>query len=76
MRAADLYSSYFSVYLGLDCSPAELGFGEEAIHLTRADVPRAEQSGGDPARTMIAINAPSLRDSSLAPPGKGTLTIH
>jgi prolycopene isomerase len=76
LLAADLYSSYFSVYLGLDCSPANLGFGEEAIHLTRTDVPREEQSGGDPARTMIAINAPSLRDPSLAPPGKGTLTIH
>ncbi len=76
LRGADLYSSYFSVFLGLDCSPAELGFGEEAIHLTRTDVTREEQSSGDPHRTMIAVNAPSLRDPSLAPSGKGTLTIH
>lgn len=76
LRDADLYHSYFSVFLGLDCNPSTLGFGEEALHLTRADVPRAEQSGGDPHRTMLAVNAPSLRDPTLAPPGKGTLTIH
>lgn len=73
---ADLYHSYFSVFLGLDCSPALLGFGEEALHLTRGDVTRAEHSGGDPRRSMITVLAPSLRDPTLAPPGKGTLTIH
>jgi prolycopene isomerase len=33
-------------------------------------------SGGDPERTLITVNAPSLRDPTLAPSGKGTLTIH
>lgn len=76
IRQADHYHSYFSIFLGLDCDPALLGFGEEALHLTRSDVSRAEHSGGDPQRSMIAVLAPSLRDPSLAPPGKGTLTIH
>ncbi len=76
LRNADLYHSYFSIFLGLACSPATLGFGEENLHLTRSDVTRAEQSGGDPRLTLITVNAPSLRDPSLAPPGKGTLTIH
>jgi prolycopene isomerase len=76
LRNADLYNSYFSIFLGLSCNPATLGFGEETLHLTRTDVTRAEQSGGDPQRTLITLNAPSLRDPSLAPPGKGTLTIH
>jgi prolycopene isomerase len=76
LRNADLYHSYFSIFLGLTCDPATLGFGEETLNLTRSDVTRAEQSGGDPHLTLITVNAPSLRDPSLAPPGKGTLTIH
>lgn len=76
LRNADLYHSSFSIFLGLSCNPATLGFGEENLHLTRSDVTRTELSGGDPQLTMISVNAPSLRDPSLAPPGKGTLTIH
>jgi phytoene dehydrogenase-like protein len=76
LRSADLYHSYFSIFIGLSCDPASLGFGEETLHLTRSDVKRADQSGGDPHLTLITVNAPSLRDPSLAPPGKGTLTIH
>jgi phytoene dehydrogenase-like protein len=76
LRNADLYHSSFSIFLGLACNPATLGFGEENLHLTSSDVTRTEQSGGDPKLTMLSINAPSLRDPSLAPTGKGTLTIH
>lgn len=75
-RKADIYYSSFCVYLGLDCSPAALGLDEEVMHLTRDEVPRAEQSGGDPRKTALTIVAPSVRDPTLAPPGKGTLTIH
>lgn len=76
LRNADLYHSYFSIFLGLTCDPTTLGFGDENLQLTRSDVTRAEHSGGDPHLTLIAVNAPSVRDPSLAPPGKGTLTIH
>ena len=76
LRNADVYYSYFTIFLGLTCNPATLGFGEETLHLIRTDVTRSEQCSGDPHLTLITVNAPSLRDPSLAPPGKGTLTIH
>lgn len=76
VRTADLYYSHFTVFLGLDCDPAALGFGEEVLYLTREDVPRAEQFGGDPVKTALTVLAPSVRDPSAAPAGKGTLTIH
>ena len=75
LREADLYSSHVSAFLGLDCETDSLGLGEEIICLTRDDVPRAEQAGGDPRKTAITVFAPSVRDPTLAPPGKGTLTI-
>ncbi|MEI6563254.1 MAG: acyl-CoA dehydratase activase-related protein [bacterium] len=76
VRTADLYYSNFSVFLGLDCDPATLGFGEEMLYLTKDGVSREEQYGGDPEKTALTIMAPSVRDPSVAPPGKGTLTIH
>lgn len=76
IREADLADSEFSVFLGLDCSPADLGFGEELVGITSESQARAAQSAGDPHKTLIHVLAPSLRDPSLAPPGKGTLTIH
>ena len=76
LKAADLYHSCFSIFLGLDCHPAELGFGEESLNLTRSDVTRAEHRGGDPHRSHITVLAPSILDPTLAPPGKGTLIIH
>jgi prolycopene isomerase len=76
VRTADLYYSNFTVFIGLDCDSAALGFGEEMLYLTRDDVPRAEQFSGDPAKTTITVLAPSVRDPSVAPSGKGSLTIH
>jgi len=76
VRNADLYYSNFSVFLGLDCDPSALGFGEEVLYLTKDGVTREEQYGGDPEKTALTILAPSVRDPSAAPAGKGTLTIH
>jgi phytoene dehydrogenase-like protein len=73
---ADLYYSNVSVFLGLRCDPRGLGFGEELIQLTRDDISRAEHSSGEPHRTALTVLSPSVRDPTLAPPGKGTLTIH
>ncbi len=75
-RNADVYYSNFSVFLGLDCDPVSLGFGEEILHVISNDVARKDQFGGDPHKTALTIIAPSVRDPSVAPPGKGTLTIH
>jgi len=76
VRTADLYYSNFTVFLGLACDPARLGFGEEILTLARDDVSRCEQFGGDPDKTALTVLAPSVQDSSVAPPGKGILTIH
>lgn len=76
VRHADLYYSLFTVFLGLDCDPAELGFGEEILYLTRDGVARDENYGGDPEKTALTVLAPSIRDPSAAPAGKGALTIH
>lgn len=76
LREADLYYSTVSVFLGLDCDAASLGFDEELVCLTRDDVSRADHSSGDPQKTSLIVIAPSVRDPVLAPEGKGTLTIH
>jgi prolycopene isomerase len=76
LREAEIYHSCFSIFLGLDCESAALGFGGEAVNLTRSGLNRAEHSGGDPHRTIITVLSPSVLDPTLAPPGKGTLIIH
>lgn len=75
-QSADLYDSNFTVFLGLDCEASALGFGEELLTVARRDIPRTEQFGGDPEKTALTVLAPSVRDSTVAPPGKGILTIH
>ena len=76
LRDADLFYSSLSLYLGLDCDPRELGLGEEQVLLTRDDVPRSEQMCTTPDRVALSVLAPSVRDPSMAPAGKGTVTIH
>jgi prolycopene isomerase len=76
LREAEIYHSCFSIFLGLDCEPTALGFGGEAVNLTRTGQSRGDHSGGDPHRTIITVLSPSVLDPTLAPPGKGTLIIH
>ena len=76
LRQADIYHSCFSIFLGLDCEPTALGFGGEAVNLTRGGQERAAHTSGDPQRTIITVLSPSVLDPTLAPPGKGTLIIH
>jgi len=76
LKNADLYSSAVSVSIGLDCPAQQLGFGEELLLISRDDIARKEHNGGDPHRTDITVLAPSVRDGSMAPEGKGTLTIY
>ena len=76
LHNADIYHSSFSIFLGLDCDASSLGFGEEVLNLTRSDVLREDHMSGDPHRTIMIVTAPSVRDPSLAPEGKGTVMIH
>lgn len=75
MQEADIYSSSLTLSIALDCTPEQLGFNEELIHISSDTSSIEEHSGGDPSKSEIVVLAPSLRDPSLAPPGCGTLTI-
>jgi len=76
LHDADLYYSAFSVFIGLDCPAELLGLGEEMVMITRDGLARSEHCSGDPEKTCLTVLAPSVRDGSLAPAGKGTLSIH
>ena len=75
LRNALLYGSSFTVNVALDCNPAELGFGEEAIHITKQTNTREEHTAANAHTTEIIILAPSCRDETMAPAGQGTITI-
>lgn len=75
-RQAELYNSCVTISLGLDCHPRELGMNEELVYLTRDGLARHAHNSGDPHTTAISVLAPSLRDPTLAPEGKGTLTMY
>jgi len=73
---AEMHSSSFSVFLGLDCTSQELGFGEEVINMVTDNPNRMDHTSSDPHKTIIMVVAPSVRDKTLAPLSKGTLMIH
>jgi prolycopene isomerase len=76
LREADLYYSSVTLYIGLDCAAAAVGIQEELICITDDNVTRKEHSIGDPHKSSLIVQAPSVRDKTLAPKGKSTLTIH
>lgn len=75
LRKAELYGSSFTISVALDCPPQFLGFGEEAIHISRQDITYHEQTAGNGDTTELIVLAPSVRDSTMAPAGQGTITI-
>jgi len=75
LKKAKLYASAFTVSIGLDCTPEELGLGEENIYLFNTSFSRDELGEGDPYKSGMHILASSVRDNTLAPKGKGTLTL-
>jgi len=76
LDTAKLYSSAVTLSIGLDCPSENLGFGEEMLLIADTDIQRDEHNAGDPHKSDLSVLAPSLRDKSLAPEGKGTLTIY
>lgn len=76
LHNAELYSSAVTVSLGLDCPVEQLGLDDAMLFLVRDDVARTEHNAGDPHKAGISVLAPSFRDPSLAPAGKGTMTIY
>jgi prolycopene isomerase len=72
---ADMYESIFAINVGLSVDVRELGFGEDMIFLTADGIGRDEHNDTDPHKAGMYVIAPSARDPSLAPPGRGTLSI-
>lgn len=75
LEDAELYASALTISLALDCTSESLGFGEEMLYLADPSLKRSELGDGNPHTSGIHIIAGSVRDKSLAPEGKGTLTI-
>ncbi|TNF23854.1 MAG: NAD(P)/FAD-dependent oxidoreductase, partial [Bacteroidetes bacterium] len=76
LKNAQLYSSAVTISLALDCPVQELGLDDAMLFIVRDDVSRTDHNSGDPKKAGISVLAPSYRDPSLAPPGKGTMTIY
>jgi len=76
LNNAVLYSSAFTVNIALNCTSESLGFGQELICITKEGIKRGDHDGGDPLMSDISVLAPSVRDKSLAPEGKGLLTLY
>lgn len=72
---AELYASAFTLSIALDCTGEELGFGEEILYISDARLNRSQLGSGAPETSGIHIISGSVRDKSLAPEGKGTLTV-
>lgn len=72
---AILYESAVQLSIALDCPAEDLGFQEELVQLSEEGITRREHSSSDPYKCAISVLVPSLRDKSLAPTGKGTLTL-
>jgi len=75
LENAEMYASALSVSIGLKCNAEDLGFGEENIYLADSTLRRDELDSGDPKTSGMHIIASSVRDKSLAPSSKGTLTL-
>lgn len=75
LHAAEMYSSSVTVSIALDCHPADLGFGEELLHMVNQAAPAGGAVSGNPEFSEIVVLAPSLRDPTLAPAGNGTLVL-
>lgn len=75
LKNAKLYSSGVSISIGLNCPAEKLGLGEENIYLANSKLSRKELGGGDPHKSGMHILASSVRDKSLSPIDKGTVTL-
>lgn len=76
LENAILYSSAFTVNIALDCPAEELGINQELISITKDGIKRNDHDSGNPEISAISVLAPSARDKSLTPEGKGLLTLY
>jgi prolycopene isomerase len=72
---AILYSSAVTVSIALDCPAEDLGIHQELINISKEGLQRNDHDCGDPEISDISVIAPSARDKSIAPEGKGLITL-
>lgn len=72
---AEMYSSSVTVSIALDCPAENLNIGEESIFLFDNKHNTKDLSKGDPNESGIHILSPTVRDKTLAPEGKGIITL-
>lgn len=76
MNSSELYSSSVTISIALSCPAEDLGFGAELTLITNDSSTRDEHSSGDPHKSAISVLAPTVRDKTLSPADKGTLTLY
>jgi prolycopene isomerase len=76
LKGSEMYSSSVTLSIALNCPAEDLGFGSELTLISNDSSSRDEHSGGDPHKAAISVLAPSVRDKTLCPPDKGTLTLY
>lgn len=76
LNESEMYSSSVTISVALDCPAEELGFGHELTLICEESSTRDEHSSGDPHKSAISVLAPTVRDHTLSPEGKGTLTLY
>lgn len=76
LEQSEMYSSSVTISIALDCPAEDLGFGSELTLISNDGSSRDEHSGGDPHKSAISVLAPTVRDKTMAPDGKGTLTLY
>jgi len=75
LRRAELYSSSVTISVAIDCPVEELGFNEELVHISSLGSSPLGHIDVESMLKEIVVLAPSFRDRSLAPEGKGTLVF-
>ncbi len=75
LNDAILYSSAVTVSIAIDCPAEDLGISQELISITKEGIKRDEHNCGDPLISDISVLAPSARDKSLTPEGKGLISL-
>lgn len=73
---SEMYSSSVTISIALDCPAEDLGFGHELTLICEESSTRDEHCSGDPHKSAISVLAPTVRDHTLSPEGKGTLTLY
>jgi phytoene dehydrogenase-like protein len=75
LKDAELYNSALVLYISLNCPAETLGFNDEIVDFEKVDVDDSLGFDAGRAISQISVFSQSARNKSLAPDGKGSLTV-